>query len=121
MAIMGSGDRELTEWEKYKIIEEFRAFAEQKRDVLGEPRVTRILLTNLPNPLGPPLAQDVSANGVPERWASGVLVNIEHELDLIDQKRTLWMTAFSAFCAMIAAVVGVGALIVGLVALFKMQ
>ncbi len=103
------------ELEKYKLIKKFSDFVKQITCILGENRVTRILFANLPNPITANSVIDPGPTGDPERWASGLLINIEHELEAIDKKRMLWMTVCSSITATIAAVLAGGGIIIGVI------
>jgi hypothetical protein len=86
----------------------------QKDDFLGLPRATRIVRFG-----APPVAGLDSATVFVDledsiKWIDQVQTNIEYELAVIDSKRVLWMTLFSAVAAGCAAVLSAAALIVGI-------
>jgi hypothetical protein len=47
-------------------------------------------------------------------WLDQVVENIEHELDVIDRKRILWLTVAAAVFAALAVFVGIVALVISL-------
>ena len=47
-------------------------------------------------------------------WLDRVVENIEHELDVIDRKRILWLTVAAAGFAALAVFVGVVAIVISL-------
>jgi hypothetical protein len=93
---------------------EFFARVREKDDVLGVPRGTRILrhgaklVPALDNIWGDSTLEASIA------WLDRVVENIEHELDVIDRRRILWMTLAAAVFAALAVLVGIGAIVISL-------
>jgi hypothetical protein len=83
----------------------------EKDDVLGVTRGTRLIRhrAGLVHGIDPPAhAPDLEATVA---WLDRVVENIEHELDVIDRGRVLWLTVFAAALAAVAALfsaIGIG-------------
>ena len=90
-----------------------------KEDFIGKTRATRVLRHGAKPVFGLDPSADRPDLEQAIIWVDTVEENIATELQNVDAKRILWITAFSAFCSAIAAVFGVVAVIVGLVALFR--
>jgi hypothetical protein len=91
---------DFAEFLKHEEIEKFTNRIREKADVIGEVRVSRILLTNTPTEVQQP---DKAPPGIPERWIDAVLFNIEHELNEFDSRRMTWMVAASMIAAIASA------------------
>jgi len=95
-------------------VQQFFQRVREKDDLLTVARGTRILrhgagivfpIDNIN--LGSPLEASIA-------WLDRVVENIEHELDVIDRKRVLWMTVAAAVFSALAVVVGVIAVVISL-------
>jgi hypothetical protein len=82
----------------------FEKLVQEKEDMLGPERVTRILLNNVPSILS---AADLNPPNQrrAHEWTGRVLDNIEQELKRIVDARMLWITLISAVIAVILALV----------------
>jgi hypothetical protein len=81
----------------------------EKENLLGLPRVTRILRHRA----GFVWGLSPSAGPDPEatiNWLDQVVENIESELSVIDRERVMWLTVASAALAALAVLVGVAAI-----------
>lgn len=86
----------------------------QEEDILGRARTIRILRHQTLALRGLDKNKNEEAILEPNiRWVEAVLLNIEHELEVIDRKRTLFLTVASVIAATAAAIAAT-------VALFKM-
>jgi tetrahydromethanopterin S-methyltransferase subunit F len=83
-----------------KLVNRFR----EKNDLLTERRVTRIIRHKAPLVFGIDHGADPSREATAS-WCDTIVENIEHELDVIDRKRALWLAVIAASLAALAALI----------------
>jgi hypothetical protein len=86
----------------------------EKEDLIGVVRATRLLRHGAMPVFGIDLSARIPNLETAIAWLDKVVENIEHELDVIDRKRILWLTAGAAVGAAIAAIFGFFTLVLDL-------
>jgi hypothetical protein len=100
-------------------VQELFQLIRSKDSYIGTTRATRILRHRAKPVWGldPSADRPDLENAI--AWVDTVEENLDRELQLVDSKRVLWMTLFSAVCAAVAAVFAVIAVILGILTLLQ--
>jgi hypothetical protein len=90
-----------------KDVRHFFQHVREKNEIIGFVRATRILRHGaMPiRGIDSSAYKDIDLEAA-IAWADQVVQNIEHEVDVIERKHILWLTAIAAIAAAIAAVFG---------------
>jgi len=95
-------------------VENFFNRVREKDDIIGSVRGTRLPRRGATPVFGIDPSARLPNLETAIEWLDKVVENIEHELDVIDRKRILWLTLIAAVSAAIAAVFAFFTLVVDL-------